>query len=350
MKMFVVICLSAWLVGAAQAQDQSKAAPAAAPAADHKPSDVVARVGKTEIKWEQLDPAVNDYVKQSNARGRNFPMDQLGRLRYEMLNEMVTRELVLQQTVGHEPTNLAAQVQEQIEMFKAKVGSAEAYAKALTEMGVSPDEFLKRVRELILIQDTIKQAVEAKLKIAADDCKKFYDENRSKFLIPEQVRASHILILCPAEATAEVKTQKLAQAQAALALVKGGTNFADVARQFSEDPGSKEQGGDLGFFSRGRMVPEFETAAFELATNQVSPVITTHYGFHIIKATERKPAGERTYADSKDNIEAYLKNRQGELLAQQYLKDLRDKSKVEILLPEPPAPSMPTPGMPAPGQ
>ena len=354
MKIFAVLCLSVGLVGAVRAEDKPKVpvAPATpvAPAAEHKPTDVIARIGKTEIKWGQLDPAVNTFIKQFSARGRSFPMEQLGRLRYDVLNEMVTRELVLQQTVGHEPTNLAAQVQEQVEMSKAQAGSADAYTKALTELGVTPEEYATRVREMILIQEAIKKAVDAKLKVTADDCKKFYDENRSKFLIPEQVRASHILILCPAEATAEVKTQKLAQIQAALALVKGGENFADVARKFSEDPGSKEQGGDLGLFARGRMVPEFETAAFALATNQVSSVITTSYGYHIIKALERKPAGERSYDESKTNIEAYLKNRQGEPLAQQYLKDLRDQAKVEVLLPEPPPLPMPPPAMSAPGE
>ena len=351
MKTFVILCLSAWLLGAARAEDKPKeaAAPAVTPVADHKATDVIARIGKTEIKWEQLDPAVNTFIKQFNARGRTFPMDQIGRLRYDVLNEMVTRELVLQETVGHEPTNLAAQVQELIATSKAQAGSAEAYAKAVADLGITPDEYAKRVREMILIQETIKRAVEDKLKVTTDDCQKFYNENRSKFAIPEQVRASHILILCPAEATAEVKTQKLAQVQATLALVKGGESFADVARKFSEDPGSKEQGGDLGFFARGRMVPEFETAAFALATNQVSDVVTTHYGYHIIKAVERKPAGERSFADSKDNIEAYLKNRQGEPMAQQYLKGLRDKAKVEILLPEPPPLPMPTQAMPAPG-
>ena len=350
MKTFAILCLSALLLGVARAEDKPKdTAVAVTPAADHKATDVIARVGKTEIKWEQLDPAVTTFIKQFNARGRTFPMEQIGRLRYDVLNEMVTRELVLQETVGHEPTNLAAQVEELIATSKAQAGSAEAYAKAVADLGITPDEYAKRVREMILIQDTIKRSVEDKLKVSVEDCQKFYTENRSKFAIPEQVRASHILILCPAESTAEVKTQKLAQVQAALALVKGGESFADVARKFSEDPGSKEQGGDLGFFARGRMVPEFETAAFALATNQVSDVVTTHYGYHIIKAVERKPAGERSFADSKDNIEAYLKNRQGEPLAQQYLKGLRDKAKVEILLPEPPPLPMPTQAMPAPG-
>ena len=352
MKLFVVLCLFAGLVGATRAEDKPKeaAVPAtpAAPAAEHKTNEVIARVGKTEILWGQVDTAVNTFVKQFNARGRTFPQEQLGRLRYDVLTEMVTRELVMQQTVGHEPTNLTAQVQEQIESAKTQAGSAEAYAKALAELGVSADEYAKRVREMILIQTLIKQVVDEKVKVTADETKKFYDDNRSRFVLPEQVRASHILILCPAEATAEVKTQKLAQIQAALALVKGGENFADVARKFSEDPGSKERGGDLDFFQRGRMVPEFETAAFALATNHVSEVITTHYGFHVIKVTDRKAAGERTYADVKDSIENYLKNQQGQQAAQQYLKELRDKAKVEILLPEPPPLPLPTHTGPAP--
>jgi len=351
MKTFVVLFLSVLLAGSVRAEDKPKdTVVPVAPASEHKTNDVVARVGKTEIQWGQLDPAVETYIKQFNSRGRSFPMEQLGRLRYDVLDEMITRDLLLQQAVGHEPTNLAAQVKEQLEMSKTQAGSDEAYAKALAEMGVTADEYAKRVGEMILIQDTIKKAVDAKVKVTPADCKKFYDENRSRFVIPEQIRASHILILCPEDSTAEVKTQKLAQIKAALALVKSGKDFSDVASKFSEDPGSRTQGGDLGFFGRGRMVPEFEAAAFALSTNQVSDVITTHYGYHIIKVLDRKPGGERTYADSKDNIEVYLKNLQGQKLAEQYLKDLRDKSKVEILLPEPPPMVMPSQAMPVPAK
>ena len=353
MKRIAVLFLSALLARTVCVADEPvnpavSAAPVA-PIIEHKAEDVVARVGKTEIKWGQVEPAVAAFLKQFSQRGRTFPPEQLGRLRYDVLNEMVTRELVLQQVAGNEPTNLTTQVKAQIDQAKAQAGGDENYTKALAEMGVTPDEYAKRVREMILIQEIIKKAVDDKVKVTEADCKKFYDENRSKFVVPEQVRASHILILCPPEATGEVRTQKLAQIQAALSLVKGGENFADVARKFSEDPGSKEQGGDLGFFSRGRMVPEFETAAFALATNQVSDVVTTHYGYHVIKAIERKPAGERTFADAKENIESYLKNLQGQEVAKQYLKELRDKSKVEILLPEPPPLSVgPHAGMSAP--
>ena len=348
MKRIAVLFLSVLLARTVCTADQPvTAATPAAPMIEHKPEEVVARVGKTEVKWSQVEPAVGAFLKQFSMRGRSFPQEQLGRLSYDVLNEIVTRELVLQQTVGNEPTNLTARVKEQIEQSKLQAGGDENYAKALTDMGVTPDEYAKRVREMLIIQETLKKAVEDKVKVTDEDCKKFYNENRSKFVVPEQMRASHVLILCPPEATAEVRTQKLAQIQAALSLVKGGENFADVARKFSEDPGSKEQGGDLGFFSRGRMVPEFETAAFALATNQVSAVVTTPYGYHVIKAIEHQPAGERTYAEAKDNIEAYLKNQHGQQAAQQYLKELRDKTKVEILLPEPPPVAMP-PTMPAP--
>ncbi|MEI8062810.1 MAG: peptidylprolyl isomerase [Verrucomicrobiota bacterium] len=345
MKKIAALFLSALLANVVCAADPTVIT--TAPVTTHKSDEIVARVGKTEIKWGQVEPAVTAFIKQFSMRGRVFPQEQLGRLSYDVLNEIATRELVLQQATANEPTNIAVRVKEQIEQSKLQAGSEENYTKALAENGITPDEYAKRIHETLLIQETIKKVVEDKVKITDDDCKKFHDENRSKFIVPEQMRANHILILCPPDATAEVRTQKLAQIQAALSLVKGGEKFTDVARKFSEDTGSKEQGGDLGFFPRGRMVPEFETAAFGLATNQISDVVTTPYGYHVIKAIERTPAGERTYAETKENIASYLKNLQGEQVVKQYLKDLRNKTKVEILLPEPPPLAMP-PTMPLP--
>ena len=334
MKRIAVLFLSALLARAVCTADQPATVVAATPVIEHKPDDVVARVGKTEIKWNQVEPAVAAFLKQFSVHGRNFPQEQLGRLHYDVLNEMVTRELVLQQVAGNEPTNLTTQVNAQIEQAKLQAGGDENYTKALADMGVTPDEYAKRVREMLLIQETIKKVVDEKVKVTDDDCKKFYNDNDNHsrfFVVPEQVRASHILILCKPEETAEVHTQKLVQVQAALALVKGGENFADVARKFSEDRDSKEQGGDIGFLVLSHMPPEIQA----LSTNQVSDVITMPDGYHIIKVTDHKPASEIAHADVKGKIEAELKKMQGQQIAQQYLKELRDKTKVEILLPEP---------------
>ena len=160
------------------------------------------------------------------------------------------------------------------------------------------------------------------------------------------VRYIQALSGLPADATNEINNVVNALIAELSASSKSNSlsSFADFARFYSDDPGSKEQGGDLGFFARGRMVPEFETAAFGLGTNEISGVVTTHYGYHVIKATDRKPAGERAYTDVKTSIENYLKNMQGQKIAQEYLKELRDKAKVEILIPEPAPTAAPSHG------
>jgi len=135
-----------------------------------------------------------------------------------------------------------------------------------------------------------------------------------------------------------VKKEKRSQIEAALALVKGGSKFADVAKKVSEDPGSAENGGDLGYFPRGRMVPEFDTAAFSLKTNEISGVITTQFGYHILQVTGRKPAGTMSFDEVKDKLTDYLKQRKGSEVTRTYVAELRGSAKVEVLLP-PPAPA-----------
>jgi peptidyl-prolyl cis-trans isomerase C len=149
------------------------------------------------------------------------------------------------------------------------------------------------------------------------------------------VRASHILIRCSPDATEEVKKQKRAQIDAALALVKGGEKFADVAKKVSEDPGSAENGGDVGYFPRGRMVPEFDTVAFSLKTNEISGVITTQFGYHILEVTGRKPAQIMPFDQVKDQLTDYLKQRKGSDITRTYVADLRKSAKIEVFLPEP---------------
>lgn len=330
MKYLVVVLLAGAVVWVAGAEEK----PAVASA--RKAEDVVARVNGVAIKWEELDRACTAYTRQFGGEGAGaLPESQLERLRYDLLGEMITREVLFQAAKGAAPTNLEAQVRAQLQQTKAQAGGEEAFAKALAEIGGTPAEFEERIRESLLIQHNVREYVEPRLSVSAEDVKKFYETNRNRFATPEQVRASHILILVPPEATPEIRTQKLAQIKAALSLARSGEKFEDLARKFSEDPGSAASGGDLRYFARGQMVKEFEEAAFRLKPGEISDIVTTQYGYHIIKVSDRRAAGERTFDEVKDDIERYLKNLKGQELAQQYVKNLREKAQIEILLPKP---------------
>jgi peptidyl-prolyl cis-trans isomerase D len=156
----------------------------------------------------------------------------------------------------------------------------------------------RTIKYLLLDRDQQRQ----KVVVPPADVQRFYNDNIQQYQTPEQVRASHILLNTAGKDEATVKKQ----ADDLLAKVKAGADFAALAKQYSEDTASKVNGGDLDFFSRGRMVPEFEDAAFKLEPGQVSDVVKSQFGFHIIKVTEKRPGTTRTLDQVRQEIQQQL--------------------------------------------
>ncbi|HXI83776.1 MAG TPA: peptidylprolyl isomerase [Verrucomicrobiae bacterium] len=301
-----------------------------------KPDEVVARVNGAEIRRKELDAAVQAFMFQMSRRGRPIPPGQGAMVERDILDELIGRELLREEGNKHIPADIDKKVEEQIAQVTTQVGGEEQFKKTLADTGITTDEYAKRVRDNVIIRGAIDSAVDKEVKITPEEIRAFYDKNPDQFKQPETVRASHILIRCAPEATDEVKKEKRTQIDSVRALVKSGEKFADVARKFSEDPGSARNGGDLGFFGRGQMVPEFDTAAFSLKTNEVSDVITTQYGYHVLLVTDRKPAQTIAFDQVKDELGQYLKQRKGNDVTHDQVASLRKAAKVEILVPEPP--------------
>ncbi len=326
-----LIVLTAFVISANAEPSATSAA-----VATNKANEIVARVGSAAIHRRELDMAMHGIQMQMAQQGRGVPKEFQARFEHDVLEEMIGRELLLQDCQGKELAGVDAKVKEQLAETQAQVGGEDALRKALAETGVSLEEYTKRLRDNVLIQAALEKLVEQNVKLGATEAREFYDANAARFKQPETVRASHILITVPQDASEEVKAAKRVQIEAARALVKGGEKFADVARKVSECPSGK-QGGDLGPFSRGKMVPEFEIAAFALKTNELSEVVTTPFGYHLMLVTEHKPAEQQSFEKMQADIEKMLKYRKGSELARNHMMDLRAKGKVEVLLPPLPA-------------
>jgi peptidyl-prolyl cis-trans isomerase D len=167
------------------------------------------------------------------------------------------------------------------------------------------------------------QAIRGKIAIPPDDITRYYEDNEKQYSTPEQVRASHILLKTDGKDDAAVKKQ----AEELLAKAKSGADFAKLATQYSEDTGSKTKGGDLDFFPKGQMVPEFDKVAFSLKPGEISDVVKSQFGYHIIKVTDHKAATKKTLDEVRPQIEDQLKWERAQTEAQRIADDVAGKLK-----------------------
>ena len=200
----------------------------------------------------------------------------------------------------------------QADQFRAGVTATDAEAQAHFTKDPSRYKFGERRKIKYLLVDM--QALRANVTPTAAQIDAFYNENLQQFSNPEQVHALHILLKTEGKDAAAVRKQ----AETVLKEARGGADFAALARKYSEDEGSKGSGGDLNFFGRGSMVKPFEDAAFALAPGQISDLVQTDYGFHVIKVLEKRAAGQRPLAEVRDQIAEQLKGQ----LAQSRAQDL----------------------------
>ncbi len=221
---------------------------------------------RLRILVEKLRTGLTEWISVSDA--------ELER-EYRYRNERVRLEVV---------PILAANVRKDVTVTDAEVTSR---FEANKEQYRAPD---RRKIRFVLIETA---QVRAKLNVPRADVEQYYNDNVSSFSTPEQVRASHILLKTEGKAEADVR----AKAEEILKQARAGADFAALARKYSEDESNASDGGDLDYFSRGRMVSEFENAAFALQKDQISDLVKSPYGFHIIKLTDRKPAIVRTLGD-----------------------------------------------------
>jgi hypothetical protein len=203
-------------------------------------------------------------------------------------------------------------------------------AKISTLSASDIEQYKKQLRQQVL--ETL--IVEQLINISEDEAKKYYAENQKEFQLPEKARASHILIKPdtsePGTDPNQAKAKAKAKAEDLLKQIKEGADFAELAKAISDCP-SAAKGGDLDFFSRGQMVAPFEKAAFALKPSEISEVVETPYGYHIIKVTDHKDAGLTPFEQAKDGIIGRLKENRRSQSSQEYVKSL--KSKATIIYP-----------------
>ena len=324
----------------------------------HK-SEGIIKVNNEVITQAQFDEAFDSSVDKSFLKSfggsKNFvksdenPM--YGIFKDKIVNELIVKSLLDQEIAKKGIKATDEDIQNGLKIIIDKVGSKEELNKILKQRGVSNAQFTDDLKTQIKIKKLVNSV--QKINISDNDAKKYYDTHKSEFVHGEQVRASHILIsantleiiqqlkaknpnIDPADMNTQVEAAIAAQkakAEKVLAQVKQNPDdFAKIAQKESDDKASAERGGELGFFPKEAMVPEFANAAFSMKPNTVSEqLVQSPYGFHIIKVTDRMEAGSTPYAKVKDEIKFYLETQKQIEVLKNITDGLMKNAKIEYL-------------------
>lgn len=301
-------------------------------AADPKPAgDKAAVVNGVVITRAHYDKELKVHMERVSRQGRQISDDQLTELKNEVLDGLIEREVLYQQSQKAGIKVDDQKVDEQLAGIKKRFPNDAEFQKALTSMNLTEAEVRTQIKRGLAIRGLIDREVADKIVVTEEETKAYYTDNPRFFKQPEQVKASHILIKVEPTADDAAKAAARKKIEDVRKKLADGGDFAELAKEYSEGP-SGPRGGDLGYFGRGQMVKPFDDAVFAMQVNQVSEVVETRFGYHLIKVYDKKPEETLAYAEVKDRISERLKREKIQKGAQGYVENLKKDAKIEKLL------------------
>ncbi len=247
-------------------------------------------------------------------------------LRRKALDQFVAVELLYQEGKALNLPEVNSQVEAMWAAAEKQAGSKEKFEEQLTKEGLTMDQARDNIKKNIYVRAVINQKIQPLVKVSDAELEAAYQANLERYRHGELIGARHILIRVPKEATEEQKKQAKEKIESVLKEAQSGKDFSELAKTYSEDP-SKSRGGDLGYFEKGRMVPAFEKAALALKEGEISPVVETQFGFHLIQVYGKKPAGVAPLEEVRRQVEAQVKNEKFQKTVNEYVDNLRQKAK-----------------------
>jgi peptidyl-prolyl cis-trans isomerase C len=322
------------------AKGEKTAAKSDAAKSDAEIPETVAVVEGTEIKKAELETALNAVLAQQSRNPADIPPEQK-----PMVYRMVLDDLIIDKLIAKRSAELKvedSEVDAMVSRLKKNFGSEEEFKGQVEKMGQTLDKVKDNIRTNLRQQHWVEEQVKGKAAVTDAEAEDFYKKNTEQFKQPEQVRASHILVAVPQDAKPEIVVEKEKTAKAVLERVKKGEAFDKLAKEISEDPSAKENSGDLSYFAREQMVPEFAEAAFKMKQDEVSAEpVRSQFGYHIIKVTGHKDAETVPFEKAKPQLVAYLENQKKQQEIEKVVKEMRAKADITVNLPEAPIPTPP---------
>jgi len=295
-----------------------------------KNGKIVARVNGQPVYEEALTPYVQKELKKFKKYGAKRDTSALeNRMKQRALDEVIVMELIKQESRKLQVKDMDKKIAEKLKELKSRYKSEDEYKDFLKTKGRTEDDVKESIKNKISVEEYLEVKGIKNPRVPEEEIKKYYEKNKEGFRREESIQVNHILIMVKEDAKPEEKEQARAKAESIRKEIIEGKDFAETAKNFSEDGKV-----DLGYINRGYMPPEFDEAAFSLETGKLSNIVHTKHGYHIIKVLDRKPAEIAPYEDMKDFLGKYLQEGLARRVRDSHIKELKSKAKIEILLNE----------------
>ncbi len=291
---------------------------------------MIANVNGTIISDTDVEQEMKAMLAQYQ---QEIPPEQLEamlpNMKKQAIESIINRHLLCEEVDRKNIAVDAERVVQEIKQIADRFPSQAAFEQQLSNHGISVNQMEKDLGQQFRVDTLIKGYVKDKdIHVTDDEAADFYESNPNSFQSPEEIRASHILLKVASEDLQDVKTQKRLELAGILGRIEKGADFAQLAQSHSDCP-SKQNGGDLGLFGRGSMVKPFEEAAFKLKPGEVSDIVETEFGYHLIKLLEKNEARKEEFDAVKDQIVDHLTTTKEQVEFQGLIKELRAEATIE---------------------
>lgn len=292
--------------------------------------DMVATVNGSVISRNQFNNALSYQQEIAAINGLSITDAQLPLLKYQILENLINQELLYQESQRY---GISVDENEIDETYEAKKQQANfetdaEFEEALKESNKSVASYREEIKQGLAIDRFAEAKFTDQTVVSDSEAKQYYDNNPAYFQQPEEVRVSHIMARFTSGDDQSIKDEAREKIEKVMERLKGGEDFASVAGEISEDANSKDSGGDLGYLSKGQAPQSFEDAAFALEKDEISDIVETGSGYHILKVTDRIDAGIIGFEEAKEDIVDSLSASKLNSLIENYVKGMKIRSTI----------------------
>ena len=289
--------------------------------------NILATVNNVPITRQEISRETAIIEADTHLRNLAWSRDQIARLGNQLVETLIERELLYQRAQQRNIEIRSPWVDRALQDLKAKIGSTASFDDYLKSVDLTEEKLKERIEKGLIVRRLLHREVIRHIKVSETEMQTFFQKHPEFFVRRDQIRVRQIFIAADRGANASTRAEALLRMQSIQNQLRQGARFAALALEYSEDP-SKFKGGDLGYVERRQLIPAFADAAFSLQEGEISDIVETHLGYHLIQMVDRVPSSQMAYRNARTKIERTLRRNKEQAATTAYLSRLKKQANI----------------------